>query len=498
MTLITDYPERVVGVVDGTEEFWINLPGSPDTDMKITQASIVAGVSTALNNYITTNNTAVTTLQGDRVLRAGDTMTGFLTLNADPSSALHSATKQYVDALIANKADATGASLDATASGITAVATNESTAIATTEYVAAKIKQEILKNTVINTAAHTLLENENGNVMVTRSTTGTCIITLPLISGLSDSERTEYYIIDAGNNAETYSITVNTNPSDTYLDTSQTLVLDTDNESVFLAIDSLGNWIVKDGIANASQTRAGITRQATTAEALSLVQATAFTTPSTLGSVLDQEIYTFNQLNASTKSFLESETGVWYISYTTTGGVAITLPDPGTLSNSQRFVLELWDAGNASTNSIIITPAGGSIDGASNFIISDTRAGCKIYTDGTDYFTVANTARATAVATSTSIFTLAGAGAIPLTADSTGTSRVDYTSVGTDSLTLGNATPGNRIKIVHVAGTGLGNLIPISLLGYSKVTFNDIGDSVELEYGTGGWAIISVFNATII
>lgn len=32
------------------------------------------------------------------VLKAGDTMTGFLTLSADPVQPLHAATKQYVDA----------------------------------------------------------------------------------------------------------------------------------------------------------------------------------------------------------------------------------------------------------------------------------------------------------------------------------------------------------------------------------------------------------------
>lgn len=45
------------------------------------------------------------TLQSDidsRVLRAGDTMTGFLTLSADPTAALHAATKQYVDDQVAS------------------------------------------------------------------------------------------------------------------------------------------------------------------------------------------------------------------------------------------------------------------------------------------------------------------------------------------------------------------------------------------------------------
>ena len=37
---------------------------------------------------------------GNYVLRSGDTMTGFLTLNADPTSTLHAATKHYVDSLV--------------------------------------------------------------------------------------------------------------------------------------------------------------------------------------------------------------------------------------------------------------------------------------------------------------------------------------------------------------------------------------------------------------
>jgi len=39
----------------------------------------------------------VDTQDGTKVAKAGDTMTGFLTLNADPTSALHATTKQYVD-----------------------------------------------------------------------------------------------------------------------------------------------------------------------------------------------------------------------------------------------------------------------------------------------------------------------------------------------------------------------------------------------------------------
>jgi len=41
---------------------------------------------------------AIATLNAEKVAKAGDTMTGPLTLPADPSAALHAATKQYVDA----------------------------------------------------------------------------------------------------------------------------------------------------------------------------------------------------------------------------------------------------------------------------------------------------------------------------------------------------------------------------------------------------------------
>lgn len=44
----------------------------------------------------------------ENVLKAGDTMTGFLTLNADPTNALHAATKQYVDAQDGTKVSKSG------------------------------------------------------------------------------------------------------------------------------------------------------------------------------------------------------------------------------------------------------------------------------------------------------------------------------------------------------------------------------------------------------
>ena len=45
-------------------------------------------------------STTVTTAIGEKVAKAGDTMTGYLTLHANPESNLHAATKQYVDGAI--------------------------------------------------------------------------------------------------------------------------------------------------------------------------------------------------------------------------------------------------------------------------------------------------------------------------------------------------------------------------------------------------------------
>jgi len=52
---------------------------------------------------ITANLTGnVTGAASSNVLKSGDTMTGFLTLHANPSSSLHAATKSYVDSSISN------------------------------------------------------------------------------------------------------------------------------------------------------------------------------------------------------------------------------------------------------------------------------------------------------------------------------------------------------------------------------------------------------------
>ena len=87
--------------------------GDPNDDFNIVfQGSATSGdrfSSLQVDNGGLTFNPATNTISGSNVIldgratdnvdKSGDTMTGFLTLHADPTSNLHAATKQYVDSL---------------------------------------------------------------------------------------------------------------------------------------------------------------------------------------------------------------------------------------------------------------------------------------------------------------------------------------------------------------------------------------------------------------
>jgi len=580
MTLITDLP--LLPSYTGAEEFVVQ---SGATEYKVIGSTITASVASDLAAYILANDTAVAANTTGKLNLAGGTMTGFITLHADPTLAFHPVTKQYQDTALANKVDATGGVLDATATGVTAVSTVENTTIATTEYVADKIEYEVLKKTLVSSTPVTLAYADRGTLFVEHTITAPVIINLPQISALNpNEERTEYYVVDSGINAETNNITINAFAGDT-INGSSFLTIASNGASVVLATRGSNAWFIKDKVVAASTGTAGSIEIATGAETLALSSATLAVTPETLGDFADNRLYKYSQIGTSTKNIVEADAGsVYYVTYTNTGTVAITLPDPGTLSAAGRFAVEIWDAATAGTNGITITPAAGTIDGNASLSISNDKAGLKIFTDGTNYFTVANTERATsAIGTSltsylplaggtmtgsinmgiqtitdgilsqyfgggtwtlqgsTSLFTFlesisaismtaggfqgrldmgnitanrvwqmpdtggtiglketvtiynVGAGAIPIT-----DTRVNYTSLGpTEALTLADGIIGQKLKIVHVVDGGSGILTPTTLLGYTTITFNDVGDSVDLEFGTGGWAIMSAFNSVI-
>lgn len=95
-----------------------------------------------------------------------------------------------------------------------------------------------------------------------------------------------------------------------------------------------------------------------------------------------------------------------------------------------------------------------------------------------------------------SVQSLSGAGAVDVTSFSTA-----FTSTATgNALTLANGTAGQIKTIAYVAeaaGADTGVLTPTTRVGYSTITFTNVGDSVTLQYFTQGWAVIGVRGATV-
>lgn len=94
---------------------------------------------------------------------------------------------------------------------------------------------------------------------------------------------------------------------------------------------------------------------------------------------------------------------------------------------------------------------------------------------------------------SVSVQALSGPGAVNLTDPAT-----DFTSTGVgDALTLADGVLGQLKTITHVVDGGSGVLTPTTALGFTTVTFNNVGDSVTLRFTAAGWAPIGYWGAVI-
>ena len=90
--------EYADGAVSTHSSDTTSVHGIADTSALALTATVATDISTA----VSTHNNDTTSVHGiadtaDLLLKSGGTMTGALTLSADPSSSLHAATKQYVD-----------------------------------------------------------------------------------------------------------------------------------------------------------------------------------------------------------------------------------------------------------------------------------------------------------------------------------------------------------------------------------------------------------------
>ena len=88
---------------------------------------------------------------------------------------------------------------------------------------------------------------------------------------------------------------------------------------------------------------------------------------------------------------------------------------------------------------------------------------------------------------------LSGAGAVNVTDMFTSLT----TSGAAQALTLANGTVGQIKVISHVVDAGSAVLTPTTKIGFTTVTFTNVGDSVTLIYTSAGWAVIGSYGASV-
>jgi hypothetical protein len=93
--------------------------------------------------------------------------------------------------------------------------------------------------------------------------------------------------------------------------------------------------------------------------------------------------------------------------------------------------------------------------------------------------------------TTGSVQALSGAGAINIT-----TAVTSLTTTGAaEALTLANGTVGQFKTIVHTVDGGSAVLTPTTKIGFTTITFTDVGESATLVYTAAGWAIVALNGA---
>ncbi len=88
---------------------------------------------------------------------------------------------------------------------------------------------------------------------------------------------------------------------------------------------------------------------------------------------------------------------------------------------------------------------------------------------------------------------ITGGGAISLT---TGVTFISTT--GTEAYSLANGTEGQVKIIIMKADGGNATITPDNLVGWTSIRFDAVIDNVQLMYGSTGWNIIALQQATRI
>jgi hypothetical protein len=207
------------------------LSGDPVNNLEAATKQYVDGEITTLTTYVDTAdtnlqsqidsiNTTVNTLNTDPVTKtyvdtqdstklalAGGTMTGYITLHADPAQALHPATKQYVDSVAQGLASRPSVRLATTGNlaavydngtlGVNATLTASTNGALTVDGLAANTGDRILVRAQTNAA-------ENGDYVVQQTGDATTPFILKRVETVDESSEipSSYFFVEDGNTLE--------------------------------------------------------------------------------------------------------------------------------------------------------------------------------------------------------------------------------------------------------------------------------------------------------
>ena len=74
----------------------------------------------------------------------------------------------------------------------------------------------------------------------------------------------------------------------------------------------------------------------------------------------------------------------------------------------------------------------------------------------------------------------------------------EITTTAADALTLADGTEGQRLAVIMVTDGGDGTLTPTNLAGaQTTITFDAVGESVDLLFTNGSWHIVGSYGVAI-
>jgi hypothetical protein len=341
------------GAAVSTDEFIINRAGA---DFKLTHANIVLGVTTLITAETNARIAADLTLTNGKLDRAGDTMTGFLTLSAAPTSSLHAVTKSYVDNIAGALLPISGGTL--TGNLILNADPTVALGAATKQYVDAGVAGRWKNATVLDCSA---------NPNYPTSTAGST-----------------YRVTVAGKVGGVSGKTVGVDDM-IYCHTT---------DAVGGTEASVGtSYIVLQGnLLAAAQGTSGHIAIATNALLDAGTDDTTAASPAGVRRVIDRLTSGHNRVTDAGTSITvpDSAQSTIYL-LTSTSARGISLPTISNLSGSTKLILVIKDASsNAGTNNVTVTSTGGDlIDGAATFVLSTDGQAVTLISDGsTNWYSI--------------------------------------------------------------------------------------------------------------